>query len=132
MSDPYSMDLRERVVEAYARGGHTFQAVAEQFRVCARTVAAWVRRQRETGSVAPRKKGGGNPTPLRGPVLEALRTLVQEQPDATVQQDAEALVQRTGVQTSRSSVMRALQRAGLTLKKSASLPPSSKPRAFRR
>ena len=66
MGMPYSMDLRERVVAAVRTGGMSCHRAAAQFGVAASTVINWVRRLRETGSVAPGKMGGHKPKSIAG------------------------------------------------------------------
>src|SRR5665811_1932889 len=58
MGKPYSMDLRERVVAAVDPGGLSCHRAAAQFGVGVYTAILWVRRWRETGSVAPGQMGG--------------------------------------------------------------------------
>jgi len=53
MGKPYSMDLRERVVAAVKGGGMSCNRAAKQSGVAVSTAINWVRRVRETGSVAP-------------------------------------------------------------------------------
>jgi len=60
------MDLRERVVRAVETGGLSRRAAARQFGVGVSTVINWVRRQRETGNVAPGQMGGHKPKAIRG------------------------------------------------------------------
>jgi transposase len=120
MPRPYSVDLRERVVAAYKRGGRTLEEVAAEFRVCDKTLSHWLNLEVETGSLEPRPRGGGHFSPIQGEILETLQHQVHMRPDATVQEHFEALVARTQAHTSRSAVMRALRRQGLTLKKSRS------------
>src|SRR5712671_1044932 len=57
MGRPYSMDLRERAVAAVETGGLSCHQAAEQFGVGVSTVIVWVRRLRETGSLAPGADG---------------------------------------------------------------------------
>ena len=66
MGRPYSLDLRERVVAAVEKGGISRRRAAAQFGVGISTVIAWVRRSRETGSVAPGKMGGHKPKAIAG------------------------------------------------------------------
>ncbi len=54
----YSMDLRERVVAAVLNEGMSARGAAARFGVSESSAIKWVRRQRETGSVAPSKIGG--------------------------------------------------------------------------
>ncbi len=57
MGKPYSIDLRERVVAAVEKGGMSRHRAAAQFGVGISTAIAWVKRFRETGSIAPGKIG---------------------------------------------------------------------------
>ena len=66
MGRPYSLDLRERVVAAVEKGGMSRRRAAAQFGVGISTVILWVRRLRETGSVAPSKIGGYKPKAIAG------------------------------------------------------------------
>ncbi len=61
MGKPYSVDLRERVVAAVVTGGLSCNRAAKQFGVGISTAINWVKRVRETGSVAPGKMGGHKP-----------------------------------------------------------------------
>jgi putative transposase len=65
MSKPYSMDLRERVVAA-VEGGLSRRKAAVHFGVSVRVAIEWVRRFKDTGSVAPGKIGGYKPRKIRG------------------------------------------------------------------
>lgn len=66
MAKPYSSDLRKRVVAAVERGGLSPRRAAARFGVGISTVIRWVRRFRETGSVAPRQMGGYKPKKIDG------------------------------------------------------------------
>jgi transposase len=66
MGKPYSIDLRERVVAAVRTGGLSCNRAAKQFGVGVSTAIGWVRRFRETGSVAPGKMGGHKPKAISG------------------------------------------------------------------
>jgi transposase len=66
MGKPYSIDLRERVVAAVLTGGLSRNQAAKQFGVGISTAINWVRRVRETGSVAPGQMGGHKPKAISG------------------------------------------------------------------
>jgi len=57
---------RERVVAAVVTGGLSCRQAAARFGVGVSTVIAWVRRFRETGSVAPGQMGGHRPKAIAG------------------------------------------------------------------
>ena len=66
MGKPYSLDLRKRVVAAVETGGLSCNQAAKQFGVGISTAIGWVRRLRETGSIAPGKMGGHKPKAISG------------------------------------------------------------------
>ena len=66
MAKPYSTDLRERVVAAVEEGGLSRRQAAARFGVGESSAIRWVRRFRETGSVAPGQMGGHKPKAIRG------------------------------------------------------------------
>lgn len=66
MAKPYSMDLRERVVEAVERDGMSCNQAAARFGVAISTAIDWINRYRRTGSVAPGQVGGHRPKKLVG------------------------------------------------------------------
>lgn len=119
---PTPEQLRAAIVRAFHEQGMSYEEIAELLGVGEATVSRVLRLHRETGSVAPRPRGGGNFSPIRGEVAGELSALVAERSDATVKELATELAQRIGVKTSRSSVLRALHRLGFTRKKSPSSP----------
>jgi putative transposase len=78
MARPFSIDLRERVVDAVVREGQSCRQAAARFGVGVSTAIAWVARFRATGSVAPGQMGGHRPRKLSGAwrewLLERCRT----------------------------------------------------------
>jgi transposase len=66
MGRAYSIDLRERVVDAVCEGGLSCHQAAAQFGVGISTAILWVQRFRETGSVAPDQIGGYKPKKISG------------------------------------------------------------------
>ena len=65
MGKPYSLDLRKRVVAAI-EGGMSRNRAAKHFETAISTAINWVRRLRETGSIAPGKRGGYKPRAISG------------------------------------------------------------------
>ena len=66
MGRPYSMDLRDRVVASVERDGMSRREAAAPYGVGISTAINWVRRVRETGSVAPGQMGGHRPKKIVG------------------------------------------------------------------
>ena len=80
----YSIDLRERVVTACDAGGATREQVAARFAVSIRWVRGLLRRRRETGSIAPRPRGGGRAPAFDAAAAERLRDAARADSDATL------------------------------------------------
>ena len=113
MPKSYSGDLRERVIEAVA-GGASRREAGERFEISASSSIRWLQRWHETGSAAPKPRGGSI-SPLEEFAEEVL-ALVAEQPDLTLVETVVEL-RRRRIRTSRSSLWRFLDRHGITLKK---------------
>ena len=103
------MELRRRIVEAYERKEGTYFELAQRFGVGEATVYRLLKLKREQGNVRP-----GAPTGVSEEELPQFVQLVNEFPHATLEQLKEAWMSRTRRQLSRSSIVRALQRAGIT------------------
>jgi transposase len=111
--NPYSQDLRQRIVDTVQRGEGTIRQVAERFLVSVSFVTRLLQLYRRTGSVEPRPHGGGNPARLTPGDLERLREFIRKQPDATLGECASHL----GASCSLMTISRALRRLGLPRKK---------------
>ena len=117
MSWACSIDLRERVAAAYLAGGVTYTEVAERFSVGRATVSRVLRRRRETGSVEPKAHRSGNTPKVDEKGRELLRQLVDERPDATLDELAITYRERTEVKLALCMVYRSLSALGITRKK---------------
>ena len=113
---PYSLDLRQRVIEAYETGEVSQRQLAQQFSIALSTVQAWIQRKRRTGSLAPDPTGGSK-SKLDQDARAALARLIQTQPDATLAEWAETLEAETDVSVHPSTLWRQARRLGLTRKK---------------
>src|SRR3954447_4404977 len=108
-----SEDLRKRILETIQRGDGSLRQIARRFLVSVSFITRLLQLHRSTGSLEPRPHGGGNPAILSPEDLQQLRELVQQQPDATL----EELRQRLGVSCSLMTISRALRKLGLPRKK---------------
>lgn len=123
--NPHPDKIRAAVVRAVEQKGMTYAETAEMLGIGEASVSRILRRHRETGSVAPKPKGGGRVSPIQGEIAKQLKALVRAKPDSTTQEMLEALVAATGVETSTSAIKRALHRLGFSRKKSRSSRPSA-------
>lgn len=111
----YSMDLRERILQDCDAGMEARQ-VALKYRVSESWIRRLKQRRRETGEVAPRRLGSRK-EPIWVPHAERLQKLVEETPDATL----EELRQAFGIACSIHTISRALRALQLTFKKKSSM-----------
>jgi putative transposase len=114
---PYSIDLRQRIVDAYRNDEGSVRDLAERFVVAPNTVQNYLTRMRATGSVAPSPPGGGSYPKIDEAGLQQLRSLVDEKNDQTLPELAKRWAPPQGVEVSRWTLSRALRRLGLTRKK---------------
>lgn len=80
----YSNDLRVRVIRVVEKG-IAARAAARQFEIGDATAIRWVKRWRETGSVAAKSIKGQSRSPLKQHE-EWLLELVRRQPDLTLEE----------------------------------------------
>ena len=115
----YPLKFREAVAAAYDECGSSIE-VAGQFRCSESWVRRLIQRRRETGSLEPLPVKLPDNNKLDEKDLEELRQLIQQSPDMTLGELAEALSKKVSVPT----VWRATQNLDLPLKKRPSTPPS--------
>src|SRR4051812_5020360 len=109
----YSADLRERVVRACDDGQLSHEQIAHLFHVSTAWIRRLLQRRRETGSFAAKPHAGGPRPKLTAWQRGQLVQQVAAQPDATLAE----LRERVGAFVHLSTIHRALDRFGLTLKK---------------
>ena len=124
MANPYPVAFRERAVHTYEDSLESYADVADQFGIGPATLKRWVQAFRETGTVAPRARGGGWCSPVDVPALHAL---VHERPDMTTDELTPAYNRRVPqrARVHRSSILRALQRSGYGFKNNGPGPRNS-------
>ena len=121
---PYSVDLRQKIVETYYHEKISQRKLARRFDVSLGFVVKILKQYRETGNWEP-KKGSGRPLKLNEEQREILDQLVEEKKDWTLEEYQSELEKRTGVWVSRATVDRMTKRSGFTVKKK-SLHPTEK------
>jgi len=112
----YSEDLRQRIVMAVA-AGQSQPTVASRFAVSLASVKRYVRQWRTTGTLTARRHPG-KARSIPPESDDRLRTLLAADPDATLAQYCARWEEETGVVVSASTLCRAQQRLGWTVKKS--------------
>jgi transposase len=124
----YSMDLRQRVVQACDENRGSREHIAKLYGVSTAWIRRLLQRRRERGTIAAKPHGGGRRPKIAGRKLDRLKELVEQQPDATLVE----LRDRCRVDASIMAVHRALQRLESRFKKSRSTPASKTGRTSRR
>ena len=108
---PYSLDLRQRVLADCDRGLST-RAVATKYSVSESWVRRLKQRRRESGELAPRVPTPG-PQPSWHAYADPLRAAIAQDPDATL----EELRDQLGLTVALSTLWRAVAALGLSVKK---------------
>ena len=117
---PYSQDLRERIVQALQAHEDSQGEIAERFAVSRSFVEKLWRRWRTTGQCAALPHAGGRQRSLQA-VEAVLRREVARQPDRTLAELCEQVVQGGGARVSAKTMCLELQRLRLPRKKSPSM-----------
>jgi transposase len=112
--------IRKAIVRAFHKEHLTYVQIAAVLGIGEATVSRVLRLYRETASVKRRPHRGAHFSPIRGPIARLLSSILKGMPDSTVAELTVVLRERTGLKTSRSSVLRALHRQGYSRKKSPS------------
>jgi transposase len=128
----YSIDLRQKILQAYERRLGTQRALAHLFGVSFAFVEKILRQHRTTGSIAPKPHAGGQQPRVNEAIHGLLRQLVHDHPDLTLHELCTRVAAETDVRVSVPTMCRALQRLGLPRKKSRSMRRSAIRRASSR
>jgi transposase len=112
----YSVDLRQRVLAAVARG-MSYQQVAQTFGVSLGTVKRLRRKQRTGADLTPQSPSGRRAT-IAPSAYPRLCAQLDAHPDATFAQHADLWNAAHGTNLSQWTLGRAIRRLGWTRKKS--------------
>jgi transposase len=121
----YSIDLRQKIFQAYERGVGSQRVVAELFGVSVSFVEKLFIQLRSTGSVEPKPHAGGPPSRIDAAARWRLREWLQEQPDLTLAELAERLEQTMSIKVGVPRLCRVLKELGLPRKKKRCTPRSA-------
>ncbi len=113
---PYSVDFREKIVNAYERGNSSIRKVATRFEVSKALVQRLLKQKHTQGHLRARPQGGSMKSELHGCSVQ-LAQMVEKHPDATLAEYCEYWGETQNQWLSPSTMCRALQREQLTLKK---------------
>ena len=115
---PYSVDLRQKIIETYENEVISQRQLAKRFRVAFSFVIKILKQYLSTGNLEP-GKSTGRPLKLNQSQQEKLKVLVEENTDWTLEEYQSELEKQTRGKVSRSTIDRMIKRWGLTVKKKA-------------
>jgi transposase len=120
MPGPYSLDLRTRIVAAVQSQEYTNLEIAELFGVHESYIYKLLRHYRKQGTLEPLPRGGGAVPKLKQEHLPILKSIVEEFPDAILEELRDLLGKRARIKVSIWTIHRALKKLDITRKKSPS------------
>jgi transposase len=128
----YSLDLRQRIVDAVERKDKSKREIAKLFGVHESFIYKLLRQKRLLDHIAPLPHGGGATAKLTQDHCLKFSDLVALTPDATLDQLRQQLKKKARLEISASTICRGLQALGLPRKKSRNAPPKLTPKRERR
>ena len=117
----YSIDLRQKILRACERRLGSQRTIADIVGVSLGFVETVVRQYRATGDIAPKPHRGGQKPRLDGAAQAVVQRLVDDHPDATLEELCTGVAAETRLRVSVPTMCRVLQRLGLPRKKSRSM-----------
>lgn len=115
---PYSIDLRERIIQANNDNVHHDQ-IATTFQIGHRTIERYIHLLQTTGSLEPRITTGRRRAVNDAQLLE-FETQLKNNRDATLEQHQKLWVETHKQSLSTATISRMISRLGWTLKKNGS------------
>lgn len=112
----YSVDLRQKIVDAYEQQEGSQRELAERFKVSPNFVRLLLKRHQTEGTIEPKPHTGGFGSKLANH-LDLVKQLVEQDNDATLEELCAQLEQQAQIQVSVSTLCRTLQKLSLTRKK---------------
>ena len=117
MPAPYGLDLRKRIIDTIEEGKQSLPEIAKRFLVSYDFVYHLWKRYQQTGNLEAKKVGGRTPPKVDQAGEAKLKEWLEKQPDMTLLALCDKYRQEVGITLSKSSMDRALKRAGISFKK---------------
>ena len=119
---PYSIDLRKKIIEVYEQEKISIRNLAKRFYVAKSFVQKLLKQEQQTGDISPKHQGGNSPPKVQGADLVTLIEIIENNNDATLEELCELLKEQTGIEVSRATMGRISQNLDYTFKKKLSMP----------
>ena len=120
---PYSIDLRKKIIEVYEQEKISIRNLAKRFYVAKSFVQKLLKQEQQTGDISPKRQGGNSPPKVQGADLVTLTEIIENNNDATLEDLCELLKAETGIKVSRATMGRISQNLNYTFKKKLSMLP---------
>ena len=118
---PYSLDLRQKVIDAYEAKEDSQRGLAKRFKIGFSTVQRLLKRYHAGEGIAPKPHGGGQSAKLSEPQLEQVKAIIESNNDATLVELCELTAEKLHVRLSRSTMGRISQKLGFSRKKTTAV-----------
>lgn len=117
MTAAYSVDLRQKIVDAYLKGNTSLSEVAQKFEVNISSVVRYLKLHREDGDLSPKKGNKGRPGKIDEIGYETIKKIIQNKPTTTLGELSEIYYKKRKVKAGRSVLSRACLKLNLRRKK---------------
>lgn len=117
MPAPYSLDLREKVIDVYKTEEITQIELAERFNISLSSVKRYIRLSEISDDLSPKTEGKGRPGKIDESGYELIKQLIEERPTITLQDLSKVFYKKKKIVVGRSILSRACQKLLLKSKK---------------
>lgn len=117
MPGAYSVDLRQRIVDAYQAKEGSQRQLAERFKVSLSFVRNLLRHYRQQKTVQPKPHGGGAVASLGVSERCLIAQWLKQQPDLLLRELCERMEQERSIRVSSSTMWRVVEQLGMSVKK---------------
>jgi transposase len=124
----YSLDLRQKIVEAYQSGDISQRELAKRFRVSLNFIVNLLRRWREDRTLQPKPRGAVMKPLLTPEIMQFLSKQIAQKCDLTLIELVELVEREHRISVSTKTMSRMLVREGLGLKKNARMRQNANPK----
>ena len=114
---PYSIDLRNKIIEIWKKENISIRKLGKRFGVSKSFIQKLIKKYQETGDIRPLSQGGSPPSKLNSEQLVILVELMEKNNDATLEELSSLLEKATGVKVGKSTIGRISQKLNYSLKK---------------
>ena len=118
---PYSIDLRKKIIEVYKIEKISIRNLAKRFYVAKSFVQKLIKQEQDTGDISPKRQGGNSPPKVQGADLVTIAEIIENNNDATLSELCELLEAQTGIKVSRATMGRISKKLNYTVKKKLSM-----------